>query len=164
MSLKVPSTLKVEHEHLHDDLMAAMAKQGRTGDAARVLARHLQPHVQKEEEFAMPPLGLLAILAQAEGRNTVSPDDARTAIAMADRLSSEMPRMLAEHREIVAALRSLITEAQEESHGDVVAFAERLMQHAQTEEEVLYPATVLIGRYLKAKALVGSDTAAGHPG
>jgi len=30
-------------------------------------------------------------------------------------------------------------------------FAEKLMLHAQTEEEVLYPAAILVGEYLKVK-------------
>jgi hypothetical protein len=30
-------------------------------------------------------------------------------------------------------------------------FAEKLMFHAQTEEEVLYPAAILVGEYLKVK-------------
>jgi hypothetical protein len=32
-----------------------------------------------------------------------------------------------------------------------VIFAEKLMFHAQTEEDVLYPASILIGEYLKLK-------------
>jgi hypothetical protein len=30
-------------------------------------------------------------------------------------------------------------------------FAEKLMLHAKTEEEVLYPAAILVGEYLKLK-------------
>jgi hypothetical protein len=157
MTLTIPKALKAEHDHLHEDLMAAMAKGSRTGEAAHTVARHLHPHFLKEEEFAMPLLGLLAILVQSEGRDMVSPEDAKAAIAMADRLSSEMPRMLAEHQEIVAGLHTLIAEAQEESHGDVVEFAQKLMLHAQDEEEVLYPAAILVGRYLRLEAQVGPE-------
>jgi hypothetical protein len=32
-------------------------------------------------------------------------------------------------------------------------FAERLKQHAKTEEEVLYPAAILVGEYLKLRLL-----------
>jgi hypothetical protein len=99
----------------------------------------------------MPPLGLLTSLAQTTG-SSVTSEDAERAAAMADRLASEMPRMLAEHNEIVSALRSLIAAAQEERHRDVVEFAGKLMLHAQTEEEVLYPAAILVGRYLQLRA------------
>ena len=80
-----------------------------------------------------------------------------TAIVMADRFASETPRMLAEHQGIVVALRSLITAAQDERQDDIVEFAEALMLHAQTEEEVLYPAAILVGRYLKLMAQAGSE-------
>jgi len=32
-----------------------------------------------------------------------------------------------------------------------VHFAEKLMLHAQTEEQVSYPTSILIGRYVKSK-------------
>lgn len=158
MSFTIPTSLKLEHVHLHKGLAAAIAKGARTGEAARIVAQRLHPHFLSEEEFALPPLGLLAVLVGPRGTDGVSPDDARQAIAMADRLSSEMPRMLAEHQEIIAAIRPLIAAAQEESHADVVEFAEALVQHAQTEEEVLYPAAIILGRYLKLKAQVGPET------
>jgi hypothetical protein len=71
--------------------------------------------------------------------------------------------MLAEHQEIVAALRSLTAAAQEERQRVVVEFAEKLMLHAQTEEEVLYPAAILVGRHLKREAQTKSGTPAPVP-
>jgi hypothetical protein len=40
----------------------------------------------------------------------------------------------------VAAVQALIAAAQAESRPEFVRFAEKLMLHARTEEEVLYPA------------------------
>lgn len=40
--------------------------------------------------------------------------------------------------------------ARAEGHPEHVHFAEKLVLHAKTEEEVLYPATILLGEYLKA--------------
>jgi hypothetical protein len=156
MSFDIPKPLKVEHDHLHDDLKRAIARGGSTGDAALVVAARLHPHFVAEEEFAMPPLGLLTTIAGISGGHGVSSEDAKRAAAMAERLASEMPRMLAEHKEIVSALRALIAAAQEEGHDDVVEFAEKLMLHAQTEEAVLYPAAILVGRYLQLVANGGS--------
>jgi hemerythrin superfamily protein len=43
-----------------------------------------------------------------------------------------------------------LTEAAlKENKLDYVQFAEKLTLHAQTEEEVLYPAAILVGEYLK---------------
>jgi hypothetical protein len=70
---------------------------------------------------------------------------------MTDRLEAELPTMLSEHKQIVAALKRLIEAANAENKPDIVHFAEKLMLHAQTEEEVSYPTALLVGRYVKSK-------------
>jgi hypothetical protein len=70
---------------------------------------------------------------------------------MTDRLEAELPTMLAEHAEIVAALKSLIEAATAEHRPEFVRFAEKLILHAQTEEEVSYPTALLIGRYVRGR-------------
>jgi hypothetical protein len=162
MSFAIPRPLKVEHDHLHEELRDAIALGGRTGEAARLVAERLHPHFLREEEYALPPLGLLAALSR-EDAAAISSVDAQKAIRMADQLTAELPRMLAEHQEIVAALRSLTAAAQEERQRVVVEFAEKLMLHAQTEEEVLYPAAILVGRHLKREAQAKSGTPAAIP-
>jgi hypothetical protein len=59
--------------------------------------------------------------------------------------------MLAEHKEIVAALAKLVDAAKAENKPDVVHFADKLMLHAQTEEQVLYPAAILVGEVIRSK-------------
>jgi hypothetical protein len=59
--------------------------------------------------------------------------------------------MLSEHKDILAALKRLVEAASAENKSDIVGFAERLMLHAETEEQVAYPAALLVGRYVKAK-------------
>jgi iron-sulfur cluster repair protein YtfE (RIC family) len=76
----------------------------------------------------------------------------KDAIAMADRLRAELNQMLSEHREIVARLKTLTEAALKENKLDYVQFAEKLSLHAQTEEEVLYPAAILVGEYLKLQS------------
>lgn len=70
---------------------------------------------------------------------------------MTDKLEAELPTMLSEHQDIVAALKKLIEAASAENKPDVVQFAEKLMLHAQAEEQVAYPTALLIGRYVKLK-------------
>jgi hypothetical protein len=48
-------------------------------------------------------------------------------------------------------LQTLVNAAKEEKKIEYVRFAEKLTLHAQTEEEVLYPAAILIGEHLKLK-------------
>lgn len=50
--------------------------------------------------------------------------------------------MLAEHKQIVAALGDLVAAAKAEKKPKYAHFAERLISHARTGEEVLYPAAL----------------------
>ena len=59
--------------------------------------------------------------------------------------------MLAEHKAIVAALQTLRIAAQQVQRRDIEAFADQLILHAQTEEDVLYPATIVTGESLSGK-------------
>jgi hypothetical protein len=59
--------------------------------------------------------------------------------------------MLEEHKQIVAALDKLKLAATEENKTEYIEFAEKLKLHAQTEEEVMYPAAILVGKYVKFK-------------
>lgn len=146
MNLKTPQSLKAEHEELQTELKAAIKAGGATEKAARGVECALQPHFQKEEEYALPPLGLLPALAS--GR--VMPD-MMAAVEMTSKLRANMGQMLQEHKEIAVALNVLNDAAQQDGREEVVRFAEKLMQHARMEEEVFYPASILIGEYLKLK-------------
>lgn len=72
MKPQIPQPLKVEHEELHAELVKATKAGGKTGEAAEEVARALHPHFEKEEEFALPPLGLLSSLI--EGKVTSEPE------------------------------------------------------------------------------------------
>ena len=72
-------------------------------------------------------------------------------LAMTDRLKAERQQMLREHKAIVAALEKLVAVAKAENKLEHANYAEKLMLHAQNEEEVLYPAAILVGEYLKMK-------------
>jgi len=144
MDFEIPKSIKFEHEELHEELEEATMESGSVGDAAKAVQEVLKPHFLKEEEFALPPLGLLSRFS--DGQITLEMKDA---IAMAERLRAELDQMLEEHREIVARLKTLTETALKENKLDYVQFAEKLSLHAQTEEEVLYPAAILVGKYLK---------------
>jgi hypothetical protein len=146
MEFKIPHAMKVEHEELHHELENAIQSGGKTGSAAREVAEALHIHFESEEKYALPPLGLLPALA--EGR--ITPDMSEV-FSMTDTLKAELPHMLEEHQAIVAALKKMILAAEEEGKPEPVAFAEKLMLHAQNEEEVSYPTAILIGEYLKLK-------------
>lgn len=70
---------------------------------------------------------------------------------MSRKLRANLDEMIAEHRAIQSALRTLIIEATAEGKPEQAEFGRALMLHAQTEEEILYPATLLIGEYLELR-------------
>ena len=146
MEFVIPRPLKVEHEELHEELRRATKEGSAIGDAARAVAKLMHPHFMKEEEYALPPLGLLPMLAKGEVTS-----DMAEALPMTDRLNAELPEMLREHGSIVAALRELADVANRENRTEYVRFAEKLILHAQTEEEVSYPTAILIGEYIRLK-------------
>ncbi|HEX2928673.1 MAG TPA: hypothetical protein VHV54_03100, partial [Candidatus Binatia bacterium] len=63
---KIPRPLKLEHEELHEALVQATKTGGKTGEAAKAVAKVLHHHFVKEEEFALPPIGLLSLLARGK--------------------------------------------------------------------------------------------------
>jgi hypothetical protein len=140
--MNIPSTLVAEHHDLHARLVATTRLPGATGAAAREVARKLHPHFVKEERYALPPLG--ALLPLAQGRLA----DLAEVLPLSRELEAELDTMLAEHREIVAVVGDMRVAAVREGHADAAALADALAAHVASEEQVMYPAAILVGRYL----------------
>lgn len=144
--LGIPESLRIEHHEIHEALVRATKAPGQVGAAARELAGVLDPHFVREEQIALPPLGLLAPLARGE----VTPG-MRAVLPMTDSLRAELPRMLEEHKAIRAATVRLGDVARAAGNFEVVELAEQLKLHAQSEEELFYPAAVLVGDLVRAR-------------
>jgi len=143
---KIPKAVVAEHQTLHAELVRLTLLRGKVGEAARTVATLLHPHFIKEEEFALPPLGLL--IEVAEGR--VKPE-MKDVLPMIDKLRAELPRMLEEHKLVVGALRRLARAAKQEKKPGAARFAEALEVHALGEEQILYPAALLVGECVRAR-------------
>jgi len=146
MKFEIPRPLKIEHEELHEMLRKATKEPGDLGDAAKAVAKLMHPHFVKEEEYALPPLGLLRDLALGK----VTPD-MKEVLGLTDKLKAELSQMLGEHKSIVTALEKLSATAKKADKMEYAEFTEALMRHAQTEEEVSYPTAILIGKYVREK-------------
>lgn len=144
--IQIPQSLQTEHQAIHNALEEATRAPGRVGSAAKELAAVLGPHFKREDEIALPPLGLLAPLAAVE-----RPAGMEAALAMTDALRKELPRMLEEHKQIRSATEKLRAAAREAKAPVQEQFAEDLARHARTEEEVLYPAAILVGDIIRAR-------------
>ena len=140
----IPASIRAEHQEIHARLEAAMKAPGATGRAARELAAVLHPHFQREEQIALPPLGVLGPLARGEFSAGM-----RAVLPLTDSLRAELPRMLEEHVAIRAATARLGEAARKENQVEAAELAEALALHAQSEEDVLYPAAVLVGDLIR---------------
>jgi hypothetical protein len=146
MELKIPQSIQTEHEELHGALASALKAGGKTGEAARAVMKIVQPHMAREEEFVAPALALLGPVSA--GQFTAEMASLLPRITM---LKEELPRMIREHGEMVDALRRLMQAAIEEKQPSFARLAQGLITHAQQEEEILYPAAILVGESLKAR-------------
>lgn len=142
--IDIPTSIQEEHRELNAALERAMKRDDAVGRAARELAAVLHPHFVREELVALPPLAALAPLSRREPMKAT-----KQLIAMSDTLVRELPRMLQEHRAIEAATEKLRTTALIFDAPEWVRFATELRRHALLEEEVYYPAAVLVGRLLR---------------
>ena len=64
MPLKIPEAMELEHEELHEALRKATRIRGKVGEAAKQVARVLHPHFVRENELALPVIGIAKELAE----------------------------------------------------------------------------------------------------
>ena len=155
---EIPRSLREEHAELHTRLVAATKAPGEVGVAARAVAAVLHPHFVREEQIALPPLGLLRALT--EGRATA---DMAAVLPMTDSLKAELPAMLTEHMKISVAVQRLGRAAKKAGNADAARLADEIRLHALTEEEVTYPAAVLVGELVRARLRGQRADALGKP-
>jgi len=144
--LTAPESLREEHEEILNSLRACSKLRDGTGRSIVRVLRVLEPHLKKENELAMPILGSLAELVSSKNVSRMKLqelDELREAFLI------EYKTMFEEHSD----LRSLISEAKQhaykEKHRDVADLLDALALHARIEEEVLYPAALIVGTHAR---------------
>lgn len=143
MKLEVPQSLKTEHENLLADFKNVIASGGKTAKKAEIFSKTVYPHFLKEEETILPLLGLLLTLA--EGKWDIESEDL---LLSADKIKKDFKELKKEHEKIIKILQDLKVIAKKENNFYAEKFVNDLTLHAQMEEQVLYPAVLLIERYL----------------
>jgi iron-sulfur cluster repair protein YtfE (RIC family) len=134
--------MEKEHQEIWQLLIRVQHLSGKTGTIAEKLAKDLKAHIEKEEELALPLLGILGDLAKRRLGSGV----AKKASLLGSRFEKEYPGMLQGHKELRKYLERLKQVGAEEGHLTAVRFSEALEKHSREEEEVLYPAAILAGR------------------
>ena len=141
---EVPSSIKKEHTYLLDRLHKLTSLQDSTGSAAIKLNDLMEHHFQEEEDYVLAPLGVLPLLASGK-----IPEESKKIILLTEKFKSNSAQMIAEHQLIKVYLDELMLAARKENHPEISGFEQELHKHAAIEEEVLFPAAILIGLYLK---------------
>jgi hypothetical protein len=143
---KIPEPLKINQNQLCVALERAILSGGKTGKAARELRKVLQPHLLNEEEDLLQTLGLLVPLAQGDISLAMGSVPLKT-----EHLKARRFEIMREHAVIIEAAHKVLRAARSEKKLSLVAFTDRLLLRAWTDEVVFYPAAIIIGEYLKLK-------------
>lgn len=144
MEIITPSSLLMEHEELLKELSAGFELGGKVAETSKILMKMIQPHFAREEELVLPPLSLLTAIA--DGNETI---DMKEVLALTEQLEMELPNRIADHQAIGEALKILREAAKEENRPEMLHFSKRLMIHAQNEEGILFPASKLVGKWIR---------------
>jgi hypothetical protein len=144
---EVPSTILKEHADLLSQMQAFTSVMDSTGQIARKLYEVMQHHFQEEEDFVLPPLSVLPLLASGQ-----FPERHEELLLLTEKLKTQLSHMNAEHQMIKVHVGELKQAAAHEGHSIPAAFEENLHRHAQMEEEIFFPAAILVGEYLKQKS------------
>lgn len=144
MTVGIPEAMAEEHKELHRDLKKATTARGEVGKAAKEVAKVLHPHFERENELALPVIGVATEVAEGK-----TPPDASIALKLTEIFKVEYEKMLQEHVEIVKALEVLERAARKAKKRDVIEFTRKLKLHAKTEEDLTYPAVLMVGKLLQ---------------
>lgn len=145
---EVPSSIMEEHKTLLDQAYQFTSLPDSAGLVALKLYELMQYHFKVEEDIVLPPLGLLPMLA-----NSKIPEESEELIQLTEKLKPQIAVMLAEHQMVAAYLEEIKQVASNDYLTGIIEFEKELQKHAQIEEEVFFPASLLIGEYLELKSI-----------
>ncbi len=143
---EIPQSIRLEHENTVSQLTKLSKKHGPVGVEASKALGLFKVHLQREQEFILPPLSLLLQLADGKA----SPD-MKWAIAMADRVKSERELTYQEHTKITDAMNALAAAARKAHDAEALEFAQGAVADSLNDVELLEPMSIVIGEYLKTK-------------
>jgi hypothetical protein len=142
-----------EHAETQRAIQRASEFPGELGATAQSLLDALEPHMDQEHRFGLAMLELLPAIA----RGDVTADMAQW-LPAADALRAELEALKREHRRIAMLAGEMSRAAWAQQRPQYAETAQRLVRHMRLEEEVLYPASLVAGDYLRARlANAGTD-------
>ena len=143
---ETPSVILKDHHYFLNKLEPVTRYKDSTGYFAGELYKVMEYHFKEEEEYVLPPLGILPLMARGE-----FPVNANEIFLLTEKFRENSAVMLAEHQMITHFLAKMMRTAAMEDHKDLMGFEEEVQKHSALEEEVLFPMVFVIGDYLKLR-------------
>jgi hypothetical protein len=142
----VPMSLVTEHALIISELNSAASLPGQTGVAGRRVLTLVIPHFKDEQRRVHPLLYVLPMIAAHQ----VDPGMADL-VPIAARLRGDLDEIRRAHVAIDTALDDLYAAAWREKHQECAFLATRIRRHNQLEEEISYPAALVVGEELQIR-------------
>jgi hypothetical protein len=142
----VPASIMREHKMLLSQIAELSLWKDSTGVIAGKIREIMEHHFKEEEDFVLPVLGILPSLAAGN-----MPDHAEKLIGLTQKIKEQLPHLSAEHQMIRAHLDELRLAAERDGHTGITEFLEAIHEHAGIEEEILFPAAIVIGDFLQLR-------------
>ena len=101
-ALGTPRSVQLQHEQIVGRLESIAKRGSPAGAAAAKAATFLKAHYAKEEEYVLPPLGLLPGILK-----TPNPADLSRALAMAARTKAALNELLDDHERITSMMNGV---------------------------------------------------------
>lgn len=139
MKLKTPESIINNHTHLLSEIREIIKNNKNIKKLAQPLEKLMAVHFRKEESYALSPLGVL--LSLSEDRWQFDKD---TIAEISKLINSNLAELKEEHKNIEEIMQTLQDITKKENHSDLKKFLGDLRLHIDLEDQVLYPATVLI--------------------
>ncbi len=143
---EIPQSLRLEHQDTLQQLENLSRHRGAVGEEARKALVLFKKHLQREEEYILPPLTLLPLLADGKVSS-----DMKWAVDMATRVKADRDQIFQEHTQITDAMNALAAAAQKAHDNTALDFAHAAVADSLNDIELIEPMTIVIGDYLKAK-------------
>jgi hemerythrin superfamily protein len=145
ISLALSDSFPVSLQNEHDQLLARFEKiisNRITNDSVSTQLKEVLTHHFREEEIYVWPL-----LTQLTNTDNLQVSKHDELIRAGEKLQEQLVHFDAEHQFI----KALLNEWQDGSDTVINLFVQDLHQHALIEEEIYYPAALMVGKYLRIK-------------
>lgn len=132
--------IEVEHQQFLEEIMIASQKREESGALFGKVLRIYRRHMDLETRTVFPLLVYLSDRLMSKSRI-----DKSKLIEARDGFETLYDQMLREHHEISDLLKQVIALKIREEEDSLRRLAEKLLQHVELEEEILYPAAFASG-------------------